>query len=95
MQQFEVKVNDMISPRVAVILVMKNNFFRSDFTQTWKNLSKCNQCYQTPKTSQGMNQKKNLEKKVFLWQFLRKDEKINENFPLLPNLKNRIIFNIV
>ena len=34
MPQFEVKVSDLISPRIAVILVMKNNFFRSDFTQT-------------------------------------------------------------
>ena len=27
MPQFEVKVNDLTSPRVAVLLVMKNNFF--------------------------------------------------------------------
>ena len=41
MPQFEVKVSDLISPRIAVILVMKNKFFRSDFTQTWKKLSNC------------------------------------------------------
>ena len=91
MPQFEVKVSDLISPRVAVILAMKNKFFRCDFTQNWTKLSKCNQCYQTKK-SQGTNKKKNLEKKVFLWQFLRKNEKINENYPLLPYLKNWIIY---
>ena len=89
MPQFEVKVSDLISPRVAVILVMKNKFFRCDFTQNWKKLSKCNQCYQTKK-SQGTNKKKNLEKKVFLWQFLRKNEKINENYPMSTYLKNRL-----
>ena len=30
MPQFEVKVSYLISPRVAVIVVMKNNFFRND-----------------------------------------------------------------
>jgi len=37
---------------------------------------------------QGTNQKKNLEKKVFLWQFSRKNEKI-ENYPVtLPEKSN-------
>ena len=95
MPQFEVKVSDLISPRVAVILVMKNKFFRCDFTQNWKKLSKCNQCYQTKK-SQGTKKKKNLEKSFF-GSFWEKYEKINdnENYPLLSYLKNRIISNIL
>ena len=84
MPQFEVKVSDLISPRVAVILVMKNNFFRNDFTQTWKKLSNCHQCYQTPKMSQGTNRKK-IGKKSFCGRFCEK-RKIDQNYPaLLPN----------
>ena len=45
--------------------------------------------------SQGTNKKENLEKKVFCGSFREKTKKINENYPLLPYLKNRIIFNIL
>ena len=39
--------------------------------------------------------KEKFREESFLWQFLRKNEKINEKIPLLPYLKNLIIFNIL
>ena len=60
-------------------------------TQTRKKLSNCHQCYQTPKMSQGTNQKKNLEKKVFFVAvFLEKTKKLTRITPCHPTRETEL-----
>ena len=95
MPQFEVKVSDLLGPRVAVILVIKISFFKVILHRLKKKIIEMWPMLSDSQNVTRHESKKELEKKVFLWQFLRKNEKIDQNYPLLPYLKNRIIFHIL